>query len=55
MVKAEKAIQFTCEKCLTPQFGEYSLMEGWYIDRVVMEDKIDCEKCGHTNHVIEEL
>lgn len=54
-VIAEKAISFKCEHCGTEQFHDYTLESGWYVDRAVNEDKIDCVTCGHTNHVIEEL
>lgn len=54
-VTAEKAIEFKCEKCDKFQFAEYTLAQGWYEDRAVNEDRIDCEYCGHENHVIEEL
>ena len=54
-VKAEKSMQFDCEKCGHLNYGPYTLCHGWYGDRAVMEDKIDCSKCGHENHVIEEL
>ena len=54
-VTAERAIQFECEECGLVQFSEYTLVHGWYGDRAVNEDNIDCEKCGHENHVIEEL
>ncbi len=54
-VEAEKAIQFECEECGRVQFSEDTLCYGRYADRTVKEDRIDCEKCGHENHVIEEL
>jgi predicted nucleic-acid-binding Zn-ribbon protein len=54
-VEAEKAIQFTCEKCGHFQYESYTLRYGWHEGRSVMEDRIDCEKCGHENHLIEEI
>lgn len=54
-VEAKKAIQFECENCGEVQFSEYTLNHGWHVDRAVNEDRIDCEECGHENHVIEEL
>lgn len=54
-VTAERAIQFECEKCGHIQYGDYTLDMGWHEDRAIMEDRINCENCGHENHVIEEL
>ena len=54
-VEAEKAIWFECEKCNEGQYADYSLEYSWEDDRAVMADNIDCELCGHTNRVIEEL
>lgn len=54
-VTAEKAISFKCENCGSTQLADYSLEQGWYEDRAVNEDKIDCMACFHENHVIEEL
>jgi transcription elongation factor Elf1 len=54
-VIAHEAISFTCENCGSEQFAEYTLSPGWYKDRAVNEDNIDCITCGHENHVIEEL
>jgi transcription elongation factor Elf1 len=55
VVKAHEAISFTCWNCGTEQLAYYTLNPGWYVDRAVNEDVIDCEKCGEENHVIEEL
>ena len=52
---AQTAIQFECEKCGKIQFEEDSLDYAWFKDRTVREDHIQCEKCGHDNHVIQEL
>ena len=54
-VEADRAIGFACEKCGEYQYHEYSLDNEWYEDRCVMADRIDCEYCGHENHVIENL
>jgi transcription elongation factor Elf1 len=55
VVKAHEAISFTCWNCGTEQLAYYTLEPGWYEDRAVNEDKIDCIVCGQENHVIEEL
>lgn len=54
-VEADRTIGFRCEKCGEYQYHEYSLEVEQLKDRVVMSDRIDCEYCGHTNHVIEYL
>lgn len=54
-VKAGKAIKFHCEKCGADQYADYSLESDWEDDRAVNADNIDCNLCGHTNRVIEEL
>ena len=54
-VEAEKAIQFECENCGHFQYESYTLCSGSFEDRAVNEDRIDCEKCGYENHIIEEL
>ncbi len=54
-VKAKKAIQYHCEKCCGVQFADYTLEPDWEDDRAVNADNIDCDKCGHTNRVIEEI
>lgn len=54
-VEAGRAIWFECEKCTHGQYADYSLDSGWFDGRAVNEDYIDCEECGHENHVIEEL
>ena len=53
--EAMRAISFECEECGEIQFADYTLESGWFEDRVVMSDLIDCENCGRENHVIEEL
>ena len=53
-VEAEKAIQFECEECGHFQYESYTLIGGSHEGRAVEEDYIDCEKCGHENHVIME-
>jgi len=55
MVKAEPAIYFVCEKCGYGQYGGYTLTNGWYNHRAVMEDWIDCEKCRHSNHIVQDM
>ena len=52
---ANKAIQFKCEKCGYIQFSKYTLEYSYFEDRYVYQDHIQCEKCGHDNHVIQEL
>ena len=54
-VEAAKAIWFECEECKKGQYADYTLCSSWEEDRAVMADNIDCEYCGHTNRVIEEL
>ena len=54
-VDARKAIMFVCEECGFNQYSDYTLEHGWFEDRAVNEDRIDCEECSHENHVIEEL
>jgi len=59
MIKAERAIQFDCEQCGETQYFEYTLEHGWCYDdgrsRAVMQDEVQCEFCGHMNHVYQEL
>jgi hypothetical protein len=54
-VQACRAIYFDCEKCDHGQYADYTLDHDWEDDRAVYADNIDCEKCGHTNRVIEEM
>ena len=51
-VTAEKAIYFECEKCGYRQYHHYTLEK---ISSEIMENLINCESCGQTNHVIEEI
>lgn len=54
-IKAEPAIEFTCEKCGEIQYADYTLDQDWEEDRAVMADNIDCKKCGHENRVFMEM
>ena len=49
------AIKYKCEKCGMEQFEEDSLDYGCYENKAVRQDHIQCENCGHDNHVIQEL
>ena len=53
-VEVKNAIAFQCEACGYIQFEYNTLQHGWYEDRYVYQDNIDCEKCKHTNHVFKE-
>ena len=50
-VEAEKHIRFKCEKCGKLEYAvdalECALWKGVFVN----SDRVDCEKCGHTNHV----
>ena len=54
-VEALKAIYFECEKCEHGQYADYTLNNNWEDDRAVNADDIICEKCNHSNRVIEEI
>lgn len=57
-VEADRAIGFECEKCGGYQFHEYTLEPSWEYEpesRAVMADTIDCEHCGHSNRVYQEM
>ena len=52
-VMADLAVLFKCEDCGYKQYGDYTLELRYEYNECIYVDYIDCEKCGHTNRVIE--
>jgi len=54
-VMADSALWFQCEECGHGQYTAYSLELRYEYEECIFVDYIDCEKCKHTNRVIDPI
>jgi len=52
-VMAELAVSFKCEECGKIQYAPYTLELRYEYEECIYVDYIDCNKCKHTNRVID--
>lgn len=55
MIPVTNIIEFKCENCEKEQSHCDSLELKFIDGKKVLSDKIDCNECGHTNHVYKDL